>query len=204
MTQYLIFGFTFAFAAVVQPGPFQAYLISQSLALGWRRTLIAAFSPLISDGPIIVLVLLVLSQVSPVFVQGLQIGGGVFLFFLAIKAFQTYRNNRTTPITAKQSNHQTLLRAALVNLLGPGPYLGWSLVMGPLFLKGWRVSPLNGLALLFSFYITMVVCLIGIIVLFSAAGNIGPKVRRTMTLASAIALGIFGFYSFWSGIKIFI
>ena len=92
MTRYLIFGFTFAFAAAVQPGPFQAFLVSQTMTAGWRRTAVAAFAPLLSDGPIIVLVLLVLSQVPPGFVQILQIGGGLFLLFLASRALRACRD----------------------------------------------------------------------------------------------------------------
>ncbi|MBK9210593.1 MAG: hypothetical protein IPL71_20865 [Anaerolineales bacterium] len=46
-----------------QPGSFQTYLISQTLTRGWKRTLPAALAPLISDGPIILICLLLLSQV---------------------------------------------------------------------------------------------------------------------------------------------
>jgi threonine/homoserine/homoserine lactone efflux protein len=60
---YLLQGMGFGLAAASQPGPFQTYLISQSLARGWKHTLPAALAPLISDGPIIALCLLVLSQV---------------------------------------------------------------------------------------------------------------------------------------------
>ena len=35
MLSYLIFGITYAFAAAVQPGPFQTYIISQTLNRGW-------------------------------------------------------------------------------------------------------------------------------------------------------------------------
>jgi threonine/homoserine/homoserine lactone efflux protein len=63
MTGYLILGMTYAFTAAVQPGPFQTYLISQTLSNGWRRTVPAAFAPLLSDGPIIIFVLLILSRI---------------------------------------------------------------------------------------------------------------------------------------------
>lgn len=49
------------YAAVI-PGPLQAFLLSQTLRVGWKRTLPAALSPLLSDGPIILLFLLLLSQ----------------------------------------------------------------------------------------------------------------------------------------------
>ena len=73
MFAYLILGMTYAFAAAVQPGPLQSYLISQTLSHGWRRTLPAAFSPLISDGPVIALALLVLSRVPAWLAQGLRL-----------------------------------------------------------------------------------------------------------------------------------
>ncbi|MDP2884326.1 MAG: hypothetical protein Q8P51_04810 [Ignavibacteria bacterium] len=62
MLIYLIQGATLGLAAAVQPGPYQTYFMSQALNYGWRRALPAALAPLISDGPIILLTLLVLSQ----------------------------------------------------------------------------------------------------------------------------------------------
>ena len=70
MLGYLILGITYAFTAAVQPGPFQTYLISQTLSNGWRSTLPAAIAPLLSDGPIIILVLLVLSRMPGWLEQG--------------------------------------------------------------------------------------------------------------------------------------
>jgi threonine/homoserine/homoserine lactone efflux protein len=204
LTRYLIFGFTFAFAAAVQPGPFQAFLVSQTMTAGWRRTSVAAFAPLLSDGPIIVLVLLVLSQVPPAFVQALQIGGGLFLLYLAGRACRAYRDYVAQQILAPPSRQQTLLKATLVNLLNPNPYLGWSLVMGPLFLQGWRETPSHGIALLVSFYATMVICLFGIVLLLAAARNLGPRVGRILTGASAVALACFGLYSLWAGFRLLV
>jgi hypothetical protein len=63
MLPFFLQGLTLGFAAGAQPGPFQTYLISQTLSQGWRRAWIAAFGPLLSDGPIVALVLLVLSQI---------------------------------------------------------------------------------------------------------------------------------------------
>ena len=60
---FLLQGIGYGFSAAVQPGPFQTYLISQTLLNGWRRTLIAALAPLVSDGLIILTVLFVLTRV---------------------------------------------------------------------------------------------------------------------------------------------
>ena len=199
MPGYLILGMTYAFAAAVQPGPFQTYLISQTLTNGWRHTIPAAFAPLLSDGPIIALVLLVLSRMPGWLVQVLQCAGGVFLLYLAVGAFKTWRDFNVEKTNKVQSSRQTVLKAAMVNLLNPAPYIGWSLVMGPLLLKGWREAPANGIALMIGFYTTMILVTLGIMLLFSGARNLGSRVSRALVGFSAIALACFGLYELWLG-----
>jgi threonine/homoserine/homoserine lactone efflux protein len=198
---YLTLGITLGFAAAVQPGPLLTYIISQTLKNGWRRTLPAAFAPLVSDIPIAVVTLLILSQVPSWLEQALRLAGGFFLLYLAYGAFQTWRNfdeNKTAPV---QSGGQSLLKAATVNWLNPGPYLGWSLVLGPLFLKGWRETPAHGIAILAGFYATMVTSMIIMIILFAFARNLGAKINRILIGLTAIALAGFGVYQIWLGVS---
>jgi threonine/homoserine/homoserine lactone efflux protein len=138
---YIIQGIGYGFAAAVQPGPFQTYIIAQTLNSGWRRTLPAVFAPLVSDGPIIVLVLLVLSQVPDWFQRALYVAGGLFILFLAFNAFRGWRNFDPAGEEGSQSGSQSLFKAAMMNVLSPGPYLFWSLVTGPILLAGWRQAP---------------------------------------------------------------
>ncbi|MCX7707869.1 MAG: hypothetical protein N2204_07660, partial [Anaerolineae bacterium] len=88
---YLLQGAGFGLAAAAQPGPFMAYLIGQTLAHGWRRTLPAALAPLISDGPIIALMLLVLTRLPDSFRVALYLAGGVFILYLAHGAYRNWR-----------------------------------------------------------------------------------------------------------------
>jgi threonine/homoserine/homoserine lactone efflux protein len=198
MLTYLVIGMTYAFAAAVQPGPLQAYTISQTLSHGWRRALPAAFSPLLSDGPIIVLVLLALSRLPGWLVPAVRGAGGVLLLLLAFLAARSWRDFGAAPSTRAASEPRSLLGATAVNLTSPGPYLGWSLIMGPLLLKGWHEDPACGIALLAGFYGVMVLSMAGIIVLFGAARNLGPRVNRAMIGASAVALAGLGVYQLWS------
>ena len=108
MFGYLFLGVTYAFAAAVQPGPFQTYLISQTLSNGWRNTLPAAFAPLLSDGPIIMLVLLVLSQMPVWLAQGLQVAGGVFMLYLAVGAFKSWRAYQAVIAVQNQAGRQKI------------------------------------------------------------------------------------------------
>jgi threonine/homoserine/homoserine lactone efflux protein len=201
MIQYLIIGITYAFTAVIQPGPFQAFLLSQTLSKGWRRTLPAAFGPLISDLPVIFIVLLLLTSVPPHFINILQIAGGLFLIYLSFNAYKTWKYFDSTKTPAPLSGQQTLLSAVIVNLLNPNPYLGWSLVLGPILLKGWHQAPVNGIVLLASFYTTLILGMVITILVFSAVGSFGSRLNRLLIGISVIALSCFGLYELYNGIS---
>ena len=199
MPAYVLLGATYAFAAAVQPGPFQAYLIASTLTRGLRRTLPAALAPLLSDVPIIALVLLVLTRVPSSVVNALRLGGGVFLLYLAARAFAAFRRDEAPQAARSSPAVRTVVEAAFVNVLNPNPYISWSLILGPLLLQAWRAAPANAIALLVSFYATMIVSTAVILLPFAGARTLGPRVGRSMLGVSALALAAFGLYQLWAG-----
>lgn len=201
MWLYLLQGIGYGFSAAVQPGPFQTYIISQTLARGWRRTLPSALAPLLSDGPIILLCLLVLSQVPLWFQRVLSIVGGIFILYLAYGAYRSWKNYDPNLQVVKTGKQQSLFKAALMNALNPGPYIYWSLVTGPILLKGWRELPINGIGFLAGFYLSIVLSLVAIILVFGMAARLGPKVNRILLGASAVVLFCFGVYQIGQGIR---
>ncbi len=200
MLPYLLLGATYAFAAVVQPGPFQTFLLSETLTAGWRRTLPAALSPLLSDGPIIVLVVIVLSRVPLPLQAGLRLAGGLFLLTLAGGALKAWKHP-PGPAEPISFPGRSLLKGVAVNLLNPNPWLGWSLVLGPLLLKGWGEAPAHGLALLIGFYGTLVVGTAALIALAAGAGRLGPRQARKLIGVSAVALTAVGVWQIVSGAR---
>ena len=200
---FLLQGIGYGFSAAVQPGPFQTYLISQTLLNGWRRTLIAALAPLLSDGLIIVTVLLILTRVPAAFRLALQLAGGVFILYLAWGAFRAWRrfDVAVPPAPAAGAGAQSLLRAALMNFLNPNPWIFWSLVTGPILIRAWGESPDKGIAFLIGFYGAMIACLALIIILFGTARRLGPRVSRAALGVSAVALAGFGIYQIIKGIS---
>lgn len=200
MITYLLQGLALGFAAGAQPGSFQAYLISQTLCLGWRRAWFAAFAPLVSDGPIVALVLLILSQMPDWFQRALQIVGGLFVLYLAWGAYKAWKAFAPGSETTPRNGPQSLLRAAMMNALSPGPYLFWSLVIGPLIVTTWRENPANALSILVAFYVAMIGLNFTIVLLFGQAARLGNQVRRAMLGISALALAGFGTYQLWQGI----
>ncbi len=200
MIVYLLQGAGLGFMGASQPGPFQAFIISQTLQLGWRRSLRAALAPLLSDGPIIVLVLLVLHQVPEFLQRSLFIAGGLFLLLLAWRAWDNWRLQPRDDATGGTISDRTLLKATAMNFLSPGPYIYWSLVAGPIFLTGWREDPVNGIAFITGFYLAMVITLSAIIVTFGVSGKLGPKITHLMLGVSILTLIVFGMYQIWLGI----
>ncbi len=200
MFLYLTQGLVLGAAAAAQPGPFQAFLLSIVLRDGWRRALPATFAPLISDGPIIILVLLVLTRLPPVFLSVLQIGGGVFLLYLGWSAYKGSQSTVAGKPTAAPAATRTVGQAALMNFLSPNPYIFWATIAGPILIEGWRTSPALGLAFLAGFYVALIGGLMLLVFLFSAMGSVNPRVTRALALGSAVALVLFGLYQLGQGL----
>ena len=200
MVEELLIGAGFAFAAAVQPGPLQAYLLASVTRNGWKRTLPASLSPLISDGPIALLSLIVLRGLPELARRLLQTAGGMFLLYLAWPTFRQWSRQRMTESKLPDSAPRTILQAATVNILNPNPYLGWSLVLGPAVIRAWQHIPANAVALIVAFYATLVIALSGTILAFGTTRFLGTGFRRALILISAIVLAMLGIYQLVSGV----
>ncbi len=177
----------FGFVAGVMPGPLQTFLLLQTLQRGARGGAWILPAPLLSDGPIIAVCLLLLSQAGQGWLRGLSLAGGLFLLYLVRESWRSLRRDddvvdeRLRDVAARHKGPGLLARAALINGLGPGPWLFWGTVMGPMLIQQWRVSVAHGLAFLTAFYGTLVAMLAVQLLLFSFARRLGPKIARTGT-----------------------
>jgi threonine/homoserine/homoserine lactone efflux protein len=190
---YFLRGLALGLPAAVTPGPLQAFLLSQTLKNGWRRTLPAALAPLLSDGPIVALVVLVLTQLPPLFLRAIQIAGGLFILYLAWQTFRATRQPAQPETVVEQpSSRQSLGQAALMNLLNPNPYIFWSIAAGPALLAGWRESAGHGLSFLLGFYGTLIGGFAGLILLFGVTQRIDPRLSRALAYLAVVALLLFG------------
>ena len=200
MLEYLLSGLILGLPAAAQPGPFQAYLLVQTMKNGWQRTLPAAMAPLLSDGPIILLVVLVLTQLPGWLLRGVRIAGGLFLLYLAWGAYRAFREADFSAPEPEEAVQQSLIEAAAINALSPGPYLFWGLAAGPILVDAWRQSVAHGASFLLGFYGALIGGFALFIVLFATARRLGPRVGRRLTAFSALALMLFGFYQLWQGL----
>ena len=201
MLIYLSQGLVLGGTAAAQPGPLQAYLLSQTMKNGWRRTLPAAFAPLISDLPIVLLVLLVLTQTPEWSLQLLRILGGIFLLYLAYGAYKSYRTAVTATPQPLESTQQGMLKAALMNLLSPNPYIFWATIAGPILIAGWKQSPSSGIGFVLGFYLTLVGGFVAFIILFALTKHLDARLSRLLSGLSALALLFFALYQLWQGLS---
>jgi threonine/homoserine/homoserine lactone efflux protein len=206
LVTYLLSGFVLGFPNAAVPGPFQAYLLFQTMKNGWKRTLPVALAPLLSDGPIIVLVLFTLSRLGQQTLGGIQMVGAGFVFYLAYGAYRSFRAASDNPKELADpipSNHG-VLKGALMNALNPAPYIFWGAVGGPILLEGFKDESGGGIAFLIGFYGTLVGGFAVLIWFFGTVGQLGPGVRKILSAVSALALFLFGMWQLTGGIRLLV
>ncbi len=191
-------GISLGLSAGMLPGPLQTILIQNTLAHGWRYSMIGIFSPLVADIPVILLVMVVLSQFPPEMARLLQIGGGIFLLYMAWGGWKSWRGGESiggdpanNPIE-RQSRRKYFARVVTINLLSPGPYIFWGTVNGPLLRQGLEDSVLSGLAFMLAFYGAFLGILAGWVLIFDRLRRVNPKVTRALVLVTVIVLALLG------------
>ncbi len=184
----------FGFIAGVMPGPLQTFLLLQSLRRGLGGLWVVP-APLVSDGPIIVVCLLILSQAGEGLLRGLAATGGLFLIYLAWESWRGLRrdagDDEQVLSLATRDGWALLARAATINFLGPAPWVFWGTVMGPLLVGQWRQSAGRGLAFLAVFYGTFMTIMVVELLLFSSARRLGPRIARAGTWLGIVLLAVF-------------
>jgi threonine/homoserine/homoserine lactone efflux protein len=183
-------GAALGFSAAAQPGPLQAYLLAQSVRNGAARTLPVAFVPLVTDPPLIAVVLAVLSQVPAGLVRALGIAGGALVVWLGVGALRAARAPAAeAPARPPPAG---FVRGMLVNVLNPNAWLWWSLAAGPILADAWRAAPSRAFLFLVGFYLLLVGGNVAFVLLAGRAARAGPRLARALALASGAALVLFG------------
>jgi len=133
MTDFLTIGIILGISAGCAPGPLLMLVISETLQHGIRSGIKVALAPVISDLPIILLTVYIVSKLAG-FQTGLgviSLAGGLFILLSGCSCL------RTQPVTAAIATEQprSLLKGLAVNVLNPHPYLFWISVGTPLMSK---------------------------------------------------------------------
>jgi len=125
MINYLTAGLVLGLSAGLQPGPLAALVLCAAARSGFAAGARVAFAPLFTDGPIILLAVLILRPMREhgAVLAALGLCGGVYCLWLAR---QTWRlGTATAADTDSRAPAGSLREAVLVNLFNPNPYLFW-------------------------------------------------------------------------------
>ena len=155
-------GAAFGLAAGLSPGPLLALVVTQTVRHGPREGLKVALAPLITDAPIVLGSVLVLSRIASDALLGVvALVGGLFVAYLAIESIRTTRLDTDGGAGEPRSWRQ----GALVNALSPHPYLFWITVGAPILVG----AAAGGLAAPAAFLVGFYICLVGSKVVVAAA-----------------------------------
>jgi len=185
---YLTKGVVLGLYVIATPGPFMAYLLAQALQMGWKRTLPIALTPLLSDLPVLLILLSLISQMPLWFFSVLKLVGGCYLIYLARSIFLQSRREPALQNQAVGAQTPTFAKAVLINWFNPNVYIFWGTIGGPIVLEGWRQAPAMGAGFMVGMYTILVGGTALIITLAGASSSRVPKWRGRASVLLAVFL----------------
>ncbi|MEW6426819.1 MAG: LysE family transporter [Thermodesulfobacteriota bacterium] len=154
MIHYLAIGTLLGLSAGLAPGPLLALVLSETLRRGVPAGVRVAFAPLVTDLPVVLLTLLVLSRLSGFHqVLGMiSLAGGCFLIFNGCQIIAGA--GAVTP--SPDHGPHPLLKGILANVLSPHPFLFWLSVGAPTVVRAMGEGLVAPCAFVLSFYFFLV------------------------------------------------
>jgi len=153
-TSSLLFGIVFGLAAGLSPGPLITLVVSETLKSGKKEGIEVAISPLISESPIILFVLVILSSAAEnsVLMGAISLLGACFLVYLGLS---NLRANVKEPKNHPGKNN-ALLRGITTNLLNPNTYMFWFTIGGPRILESAQFHISATILFILGFYMMLI------------------------------------------------
>ncbi len=154
LIEYLAMGAFLGLAAGTSPGPLLAVTISETLLHGKWEGIKVAVSPLITDLPIILAVLFVLSHLtsSDLFVGIIAFLGASYLIYSGIESLKI----KTDSIELNAGKKDALKKGVIVNFGNPHPYVFWLSIGGPIIFKSFSVHIWATILFITGFYLLLV------------------------------------------------
>ncbi|MFO7786101.1 MAG: LysE family translocator [Thermodesulfobacteriota bacterium] len=151
MIDFLTMGIVLGLYAGFAPGPLLALTVSETLQHDIAAGMKVAVAPIVTDLPIILLTVFVLSRFSG-FHQVLgviSLVGGCFVLYLGYGSLKT----KGISIHIEETGPGSLKKGILVNALNPSPYLFWFSVGGPAIIQAMGQGRADPFVFVGSFYI---------------------------------------------------
>jgi len=152
-TPFLILGIIFGISSGLIPGPLLTLVISETLKHGIREGIKISIVPLLSDLPIVLVTILILTRLSDIrpALGIISILGSIFLVYLAIESLSFKGSDIDT-----ETKPQSLKKGLITNLLNPNPYIFWLSIGAPTVVKAMDIGLLSASLFILSFYFSLV------------------------------------------------
>ena len=189
--------FGLGLSAALMPGALQAFFFARAVQKGWRGAWYLAFTPLLSDGPVVALTLWALGRLPQGWLNGLRGVGAVFLLWMAWRLWREAAAPQAQTMDDLQARARTLAQAVTINWFNPNVYLFWATVLGPPVLAAWETDPWAGVRLVAAFYAAMVAGSLAMLFAFGRAHGLNPIWRARLTRGSAGLMALFAGLLIW-------
>ena len=151
---FIISGIVFGLGGGLTPGPLMTLVITETLKHGTKEGLKVAMTPLITDLPVVLVSIFLLSKLSEIniIIGIISLVGAVFLVYLGYESF-TFKG---VEIDTSYFKPQSLKKGVIANIFNPAPILFWISVGAPTVLKGYEVSLMAAIYFVFFMYFFLV------------------------------------------------
>jgi len=151
---YLTMGAVFGLTAGISPGPLLTLVISETLRHNKTEGVKIAVAPLITDIPIVLLTIFILSKMasSDIVLGIISILGGIFIAYLGYDSIKS----RGIEIEIQNLKPKSIRKGIIVNILSPHPYIFWLMVGAPITVKAYQANPFAAFAFIIAFYVLLV------------------------------------------------
>jgi threonine/homoserine/homoserine lactone efflux protein len=154
MIHFLFMCLVLGLSAGMAQGPLLTLVVSETLRYHAGAGIRVALAPLISDLPIVVVSVGLLSTMAgfEAVLGVISLMGGAVVFRMGVHGLKT----RALVIEPEVSGRNALVKGVLVNVLSPHPYLFWISVGAPLVHRAMDVSLAAAMAFIAGFYLLLV------------------------------------------------
>ncbi|MEE9460520.1 MAG: LysE family transporter [Bacteroidales bacterium] len=151
---YLTMGAVFGLTAGISPGPLLTLVISETLRHNKTEGVKIAIAPLITDIPIVLLTIFILSKMASfdMVIGIISILGGIFIAYLGYDSIRS----KGIEIEIQNLKLKSIRKGIIVNILSPHPYIFWLMVGAPITIRAYQASPAAAFAFIIAFYVLLV------------------------------------------------
>jgi len=199
---FIITGIVFGLTAGISPGPLFTLVITETLTHGKTEGIKVAIVPLLTDIPIILAAVFLLSKLNDFdsILGVISLLGGLFIIYLGISSLKV----KDMDIDAVRIKPKSIRKGIIVNTLNPHPYIFWITIGVPLVFKSFNINLGTAVVFILSFYVFLVGSKVMIALLVDKSRNfLKNKYYRRIMRALALVLLLFAVIFIREGLQLF-